>query len=91
MYVCLNSSSCPTKILCTLIICPMHAKWYTHLILVFNQCNAINDPVTSSLLDPSIHCGTLVANALNVCSSLTVREISHSCKTISETVGITEL
>ena len=91
MYVCLKSSSCPTKILCTLIICPMHAKWYTHLILIFNQCNVVNDPVTSSLLDPNIHFGTLTADALNLCSSLRVREISHSCETISEIMGITEL
>ena len=61
----------------------MHAKWYTHLILVSNQCNAMNDPVTSSLLDQLF--------TLALCSSLIVREISHLCKTISETVDITEL
>ena len=69
----------------------MHAKWYTHLVLIFNQCNAVNDLVTSSLLEPSIHSGTLPADALNLCSSLRVREISHSCKIISEIMGITEL
>jgi hypothetical protein len=61
----------------------MHAKWYTHLIFIFNQCKAVNDPVTSSL-DPNIHFGTLAAEAVNLCSSLRVREISHSYKTIRE-------
>jgi len=91
MYVYLKSSSCPTEILCALIIYHMRAKLCTHLILIFNQCNAINDPVPSSLLDPDIHFGTLGANTLNLCSSLRVREISRSCKTISEIVGITGL
>jgi hypothetical protein len=69
----------------------MHAKWYTHLILIFNQCNAVNDPVTSSLLDPDIHFGPLAADALNLCLSLRVREISNLCNTVSEIMGITEL
>jgi hypothetical protein len=43
------------------------------------------------LLDPNIHFGTLAAEILNLCSSHRVREISHSCKTVSEIVGITEL
>jgi hypothetical protein len=57
----------------------------------FYHCNVVNDPVTASLLDPNIHFGTLAANALNLCSSLRVRKISHSCKTVNEIMGIAEM